>query len=60
MIGKKADYYASQFIDGFDQNTIIDVTNSFNTFQNYTHYTVEYTKHKYSYYKKWKLSYYQS
>jgi len=32
---------SSQYIDGFDQNTIIDVTNSFNTFQNYTHYAVQ-------------------
>ncbi|WP_298884421.1 DUF5103 domain-containing protein [uncultured Polaribacter sp.] len=32
---------SSQYIDGFDQNTIIDVTNSFNTFQNYTHYSVK-------------------
>ncbi|MEO9571254.1 MAG: DUF5103 domain-containing protein [Polaribacter sp.] len=32
---------SSQYIDGFDQNTIINVTNSFNTFQNYTHYSVE-------------------
>ena len=32
---------SSQYIDGFDQNTIIDVTNSFNTLQNYTHYTVQ-------------------
>ncbi|MFK8060585.1 MAG: DUF5103 domain-containing protein [Polaribacter sp.] len=32
---------SSQYIDGFDQNTIIDVTNSFNTFQNYTHYAVK-------------------
>jgi hypothetical protein len=32
---------SSQYIDGFDQNTIIDVTNSFNTFQNYTHYSVQ-------------------
>ena len=31
---------SSQFIDGFDQNTIINVTNSFNTLQNYTHYSV--------------------
>lgn len=30
----------SQYIDGFDQNTIINVTNSFNTFQSYTHYAV--------------------
>ena len=26
---------SGQFIDGFDQNTIINVSNSFNTFQNY-------------------------
>jgi hypothetical protein len=32
---------SSQYIDGFDQNTILDVTNSFNTFQNYTHYSVK-------------------
>ena len=32
---------SSQYIDGFDQNTIINVTNSFNTFQNYTHYSVK-------------------
>ena len=32
---------SSQYINGFDQNTIIDVTNSFNTFQNYTHYSVK-------------------
>ncbi len=30
----------SQYINGFDQNTIINVTNSFNTLQNYTHYSV--------------------
>ena len=30
----------SQYIDGFDENTIIDVTNSFNTLQSYTHYSV--------------------
>ncbi len=32
---------SSQYIDGFDENSIIDVTNSFNTFQNYTHYAVK-------------------
>ena len=32
---------SSQYIDGFDQNTIINVTNSFNTLQNYTHYAVQ-------------------
>jgi hypothetical protein len=31
---------SSQFINGFDQNIIINVTNSFNTLQNYTHYSV--------------------
>lgn len=31
---------SSQYIDGFEQNTIIDVTNSFNTLQSYTHYSV--------------------
>ncbi|WP_298782318.1 DUF5103 domain-containing protein [uncultured Polaribacter sp.] len=37
---QKSRLLSSQYIDGFDQNTIIDVTNSFNTFQNYTHYSV--------------------
>lgn len=32
---------SSQYIDGFDQNTIINTTNSFNTLQNYTHYSVQ-------------------
>ncbi|MGB0892412.1 MAG: DUF5103 domain-containing protein [Flavobacteriaceae bacterium] len=32
---------SSQYIDGFNQNTIINVTNSFNTLQNYTHYSVK-------------------
>ena len=32
---------SSQYINGFDQNAIIDVTNSFNTLQNYTHYSVQ-------------------
>ncbi|MCG1036188.1 DUF5103 domain-containing protein [Polaribacter sargassicola] len=32
---------SSQYIDGFNQNTIIDVTNSFNTLQNYKHYSVQ-------------------
>ncbi|WP_298767107.1 DUF5103 domain-containing protein [uncultured Polaribacter sp.] len=38
---KKSRLLASQFVNGFDQNTIIEVTNSFNTFQNYTHYSVK-------------------
>jgi hypothetical protein len=32
---------SSQYIDGFDQNTILNVNNSLNTFQNYTHYSVK-------------------
>lgn len=32
---------SSQYIDGFDQNNINTITNSFNTFQNYTHYSVQ-------------------
>ena len=32
---------SSQYINGFDQNTIINVTNSFNTLQNYSHYSVK-------------------
>tara|TARA_B110000046_G_scaffold185172_1_gene225849 strand:- start:1770 stop:2984 length:1215 start_codon:yes stop_codon:yes gene_type:complete len=38
---KKSRLLSSQFIDGFDQNSIIDVTNSFSTFQNYTHYALK-------------------
>lgn len=37
---KKSRLLSSQFIDGFDENTIINVTNSFNTLQGYTHYEV--------------------
>ena len=33
---------SSQYIDGFQQNTIINVRNSFNTFQSYTHYEVQF------------------
>ena len=33
---------SSQYIDGFQQNTIINVRNSFNTFQSYTHYEVRF------------------
>ena len=32
---------SSQYINGFDQNNINTITNSFNTFQNYTHYSVQ-------------------
>jgi hypothetical protein len=38
---QKSRLLSSQFIDGFDENSIIDVTNSFNTFQSYTHYAVK-------------------
>lgn len=38
---QKSRLFSSQFIDGFDQNTIINVTNSFNTFQSYSHYSVK-------------------
>ncbi len=37
---QKSRLLSSQFINGFDQNTIINVTNSFNTLQNYSHYSV--------------------
>lgn len=37
---KKSRLLSSQYVDGFDENTIIDVTNSFNTFQSYSHYKV--------------------
>ncbi|QNM87095.1 DUF5103 domain-containing protein [Polaribacter pectinis] len=37
---KKSRLLSSQFIDGFDQNYINDATNSFNTLQSYTHYSV--------------------
>ncbi|TMM29609.1 DUF5103 domain-containing protein [Polaribacter aestuariivivens] len=38
---QKSRLLSSQYINGFDQNTIIDVTNSFNTLQSYTHYSVK-------------------
>ena len=38
---QKSRLLSSQFINGFDQNTIINVTNSFNTLQNYSHYSVK-------------------
>lgn len=38
---KKSRLLSSQYIDGFQKNTIIDITNSFNTFQPYTHYSVK-------------------
>jgi len=33
---------SNQYINGFQSNVIFDVENSFNTFQNYTHYTVQF------------------
>ena len=38
---KESKLLSSQFIDGFDQNTIINITNSFNTLQSYSHYSVQ-------------------
>ncbi len=37
---KPSNLTSSQYIDGFDQNSFIDVTNSFNALQAYTHYSV--------------------
>lgn len=37
---KPSNLQSSQYINGFDQNYIIDITNSFNTLQSYTHYSV--------------------
>lgn len=38
---QKSRLLSSQYIDGFDQNYINNVTNSFNTFQSYSHYEVK-------------------
>lgn len=38
---KKSRLLSSQFINGFDQNYINNVTNSFNTFQSYSHYSLK-------------------
>lgn len=37
---KPSDLSVNQYIIGFDENPILDVTNSFNTLQPYTHYAV--------------------
>ena len=37
---QKSRLLSSQFINGFDENYFTNVTNSFSTFQNYTHYAV--------------------
>ncbi|WP_438973673.1 type IX secretion system plug protein domain-containing protein, partial [Polaribacter sp.] len=39
---QKSRLLSSQYINGFDENTIINVTNSFNTLQSYTHYEVQF------------------
>lgn len=38
---KPSNLQANQYINGFEQNYIIDVTNSFNTLQSYTHYKIQ-------------------
>lgn len=38
---KPSNLQSNQYIDGFEQNYIIEVTNSFNTLQNYTHYNIK-------------------
>lgn len=38
---KSSSMTSNQYIEGFEQNEIINFTNSFNTLQPYTHYTVE-------------------
>lgn len=38
---KPSNLQANQYINGFDQNYIINLTNSFNTLQSYTHYSVQ-------------------
>jgi hypothetical protein len=37
---QKSRLLSSQFVNGFDENYFTNVTNSFSTFQNYTHYAV--------------------
>ena len=39
---RESNLIANQYINGFQSNVIFDVENSFNTFQNYTHYTVQF------------------
>ncbi len=39
---KKSNLISNQYINGFDSNIIFNVENSFNTFQNYTHYSVKF------------------
>lgn len=39
---KPSDLLSNEYISGFDQNPITNVENSFNTFQNYSHYKVQF------------------
>ena len=39
---RESNLISNQYITGFQSNVIFDVENSFNTFQNYTHYTVQF------------------
>jgi hypothetical protein len=39
---KKSSLISNQYINGFQSNVIFSVENSFNTFQNYTHYSVQF------------------
>tara|TARA_B110000003_G_scaffold113570_1_gene116251 strand:+ start:11619 stop:12851 length:1233 start_codon:yes stop_codon:yes gene_type:complete len=39
---KKSNLLSNQYINGFQSNIIFNVENSFNTFQNYTHYSVQF------------------
>lgn len=38
---KPSNLSTNQYVDGFEQNSIQNVTNSFNTLQSYTHYSVK-------------------
>lgn len=38
---KPSNLTSNQYIDGFDENEIININNSFNTLQAYTHYSVD-------------------
>ena len=38
---KPSNLSSNQYIDGFDENEIINISNSFNTLQPYTHYSVD-------------------
>jgi len=39
---RESNLISNQYINGFQSNVIFDVENSFNTFQNYTHYTLQF------------------